>query len=136
MISIKDEELDDLTERLEKTRWPDQLELAPDSKWSYGTELDYMKQLTKYWANDYLDNWKMHEKRLNQFPHYKIEVFPLLLPPCCVAPVTLTDTTVDVQLEDRQVHFIHVKSTKEDAIPIILLHGYEGSSWYLVLDAL
>lgn len=103
MISVKDEELDDLTERLEKARWPDQLELAPDAKWSYGTgtsrprletwsscstrltrslfrssaprtDLDFMKQLTKYWANDYLDNWKMHEKRLNQFPHYKIEV--------------------------------------------------------------
>lgn len=103
MISVKDEELDDLTERLEKARWPDQLELAPDAKWSYGTDVDYMKQLTKYWANDYLDNWKMHEKRLNQFPHYKIE------------------------LEDRQVHFIHVKSTKEDAIPIILLHGWPGS---------
>lgn len=43
-----------------------------------------MKKLTSYWCNEYLDNWKMHEKRLNEFPHYKIEVHALSMLDCFV----------------------------------------------------
>ncbi|MCY4356302.1 MAG: epoxide hydrolase [Gammaproteobacteria bacterium] len=97
-ISIEDTVISDLRERLERTRLPDQLE---GSSWEYGTELDYLKALLDYWQHDF--DWRAQESMLNAFDHYM--------------------TVID----DLSLHFIHQQSANEEAIPLLLVHGWPGS---------
>ena len=85
-IEVSDDVLDDLKQRLARTRFPDQLEGAG---WDYGTELSYLKELVGYWKDKY--DWRVHERALNEFEHWK--------------------TTV----RDLEVHFIHQRSPEPDA---------------------
>jgi pimeloyl-ACP methyl ester carboxylesterase len=94
-IDIPESSLIDLQYRLKHTRWPDELN---DSKWEYGTNLSYLKELTKYWQSDY--NWRTHERKLNEWPQYK------------------------VMIDGQEIHFIHVRSSVPNALPIILTHGW------------
>jgi hypothetical protein len=64
-IAIPEADLEDLSERLASTRWPDEL---PGVGWSRGVPLDYLQELTEYWRMHY--NWRQHEARLNEFPQY------------------------------------------------------------------
>jgi len=64
-IDIPQRELEDLYDRLERTRWPDQL---PGVGWSYGVALDYVKELAAYWRDGY--DWRRQEARLNAFPQF------------------------------------------------------------------
>jgi epoxide hydrolase len=91
-------DLDDLRERLARSRWPDQL---PGVGWDYGVPLDYMKDLAQYWRTGY--DWRVHEARLNEFPQFT--------------------TTID----GANVHFLHVRSPEPDALPLIITHGWPGS---------
>ena len=97
-IGIPQEDLDDLGDRLARTRWPDQL---PGVGWDYGIALDYVQDLAEYWRTGY--DWRAQEQRLNAFPQFT--------------------TTVDGQ----RVHFLHVRSAEPDALPLIITHGWPGS---------
>ena len=90
--------LDDLRDRLGRTRWPDQI---PSSGWGYGTDLGYLRELCETWRTTY--DWRAQEARFNQWPHF------------------LTD------IDGEQVHFIHARSPEPDAFPLVITHGWPGS---------
>jgi microsomal epoxide hydrolase len=97
-VDISNADLDDLHERLARTRFPEQI---PDAGWDYGTELGYARELVTYWRDTY--DWRAAEAHLNEFDHFT--------------------TTVD----GANVHFIHQRSPEPDALPVIITHGWPGS---------
>jgi epoxide hydrolase len=97
-INIPQAVLDDLRNRLARTRWPDEAEGAG---WDYGTNLGYMKKLVDYWQNQY--DWRKHETALNKFNHFKAEV------------------------DGVNLHFIHERGKGPNPTPILLLHGWPDS---------
>ncbi len=108
-VAIPDAELQDLKRRLENVRWPDS---ETCRGWDQGMPLDYTRQLATYWASDY--NWRRFESKLNSWPQFI--------------------TTID----GVDIHFIHVRSPREDALPLIMSHGWPGSAveFHKVIDAL
>jgi len=97
-IEILDADLDDLRERLARTRWPDQL---PGDGWSRGVPVDYLKDLAAYWGAGY--DWRAHEATLNEFPQFTTEI------------------------DGQTIHFLHVRSPEPDVLPLILTHGWPNS---------
>jgi epoxide hydrolase len=97
-IDIPQRDLDDLFERLDRTRWPQEL---PDADWDYGVPGAYVRELADYWRRGY--DWRRWEARLNEHPQFT--------------------TTIDGQ----RIHFLHVRSAAPDALPLILTHGWPGS---------
>jgi pimeloyl-ACP methyl ester carboxylesterase len=97
-LQIPETELDDLHERLDRTRWPDEL---PDVGWAYGVPLGYLQELVRYWRHDY--DWRAAEERLNEWPQF---------------------TTM---IDGANVHFAHVRSPDPDAMPLLMTHGWPGS---------
>jgi epoxide hydrolase len=98
LVDVPEADLDDLRDRLARTRWPDEL---PGVGWSRGVPLGYLKDLAGYWRDGY--DWRGHEARLNQLPQF---------------------TTV---VDGQPIHFLHVRSPEPDALPLIVTHGYPGS---------
>jgi pimeloyl-ACP methyl ester carboxylesterase len=99
-IRVPDDVLADLRERLARARWPDQV---PGGGWRYGTDLAYMKELVDYWRDRY--DWRMHEARLNMWPQFT----------AAIAGVP--------------VHLIHVRGIGPRPLPLLLSHGWPGSTW-------
>src|SRR5215471_12378823 len=97
-IDIPQADLDDLRDRLARTRWPDQL---PGVGWDYGIPLEYVQELAGYWRTGY--DWRAHEHALNAFPQF---------------------TAV---IDGQRVHFLHVRSAGPGALPLIITHGWPGS---------
>ena len=97
-INVPQADLDDLRDRLGRTRWPDAL---PDVGWRYGAPLSYIKELADYWQSSY--DWRKHEALLNSYDHFT--------------------TTID----GANVHFMHVRSPHDNAIPLLMTHGWPGS---------
>lgn len=97
-IAVTDAEIDDLKLRLREARWPDQL---PDSGWDYGADYEYLKPLARSWADEY--DWRAHEAELNRFPGFLTEI------------------------QGQRIHFLHVRSPHEGALPLVLTHGWPGS---------
>ncbi|MBM37102.1 MAG: epoxide hydrolase [Actinomycetota bacterium] len=97
-ISVSDDAISDLHHRLKQTRWPER-ELVAD--WSQGIPLDYVKEVCEYWLSTY--NWREREAALNEFDHF-------------ITPI-----------EGCDIHFIHQRSKHDDAVPLILSHGWPGS---------
>lgn len=97
-ITIEDEVLLDLQTRLARTRWPDQI---PGTGWEYGVDLAFMKDLVAYWQTDY--DWREQEGNLNALPQFQ--------------------TSID----GIDLHFVHVRSPHEEALPLVLVHGWPGS---------
>ncbi len=97
-IDVPQAALDDLRDRLARTRWPDEV---PGVGWSRGVPLDYLRELAEYWRTTY--QWREHEARLNEYPQFT--------------------TTID----GANVHFLHVRSPEPGALPLILTHGWPGS---------
>ncbi len=97
-IRVDDGELDDLRERLRRTRWP---EPATAPGWTQGVPLDYARELCTYWADGY--NWRATEARLNRLPQFRTEI------------------------DGLAIHVVHVRSPHPDATPLILTHGWPGS---------
>src|SRR5829696_8816532 len=97
-IEIAQEQIDDLRQRIAATRWPTK-ELARDR--SQGVQLTTMRELARYWTSEY--DWRRCEARLNALPQFTTEI------------------------DGVQVHFIHVKSRHENALPLIMTHGWPGS---------
>ena len=89
-INLSSKDIADLQQRLNNTRWPDQLDQPANNKWEYGSELNYMKELAKYWETTFLSNWKnKHEVHFN----------------------SLLQFTTNVEGHGT-IHFIHEKATK------------------------
>jgi pimeloyl-ACP methyl ester carboxylesterase len=97
-VDIPQEALDDLRRRIDATRWPSK-ELVQDR--SQGVQLDTLQALAQYWTTDY--DWRKAEAKLNALPQF---------------------TT---QIDGVDIHFIHVKSPRADALPLIMTHGWPGS---------
>jgi pimeloyl-ACP methyl ester carboxylesterase len=97
-VEVAQEDLDDLRRRIAETRWPTK-ELVTDR--SQGVQLKTVKELARYWANDY--DWRKAEAKLNALPQFTTEI------------------------DGVDVHFIHVKSAHENALPLIMTHGWPGS---------
>jgi pimeloyl-ACP methyl ester carboxylesterase len=91
-------DLDDLRDRLARTRWPGEL---PGVGWSRGVPRGYLRELAGHWAGGF--DWRAWEARLNQHPQFT--------------------TTVDGQ----RVHFLHVRSPEPGALPLLAIHGWPGS---------
>ena len=68
-IHVADDILDDMRERLDRTRWPDEI---PGSSWDYGSNLDYVKDLASYWRNEF--DWRAQEEAINSLTHYRADV--------------------------------------------------------------
>jgi pimeloyl-ACP methyl ester carboxylesterase len=97
-LNTPQDELDELQRRLEATRWPSK-ELVEDG--SQGVQLAMLEALARYWATEH--DWRKVEARLNGLPQFKTEI------------------------DGLDVHFIHVKSPHENALPLIITHGWPGS---------
>ena len=97
-VDIPEEELAELRRRIAATRWPSK-ELVEDR--SQGVQLATLQELARYWETDY--DWRKAEAELNALPQFKTEI------------------------DGVDIHFIHVKSPHEDALPLIMTHGWPGS---------
>jgi pimeloyl-ACP methyl ester carboxylesterase len=97
-LEIPDEQIEDLRRRITTTRWPSK-ELVPDR--SQGVQLATLQELARYWATDY--DWRKAEAKLNALPQFTTEI------------------------DGVEIHFIHVQSKHESALPLIMTHGWPGS---------
>jgi pimeloyl-ACP methyl ester carboxylesterase len=97
-VEIPDEQIEDLRRRIAATRWPSK-ELVEDR--SQGVQLATMRELARYWETDY--DWRKAEAKLNALPQFKTEI------------------------DGVEIHFIHVRSRHENALPLIMTHGWPGS---------
>ena len=98
-VEIAGDAVDDLRQRLGRTRWPEP-ETVDD--WSQGVPLAYVQELCRYWVDDY--DWTAAEARLNAFPQFT--------------------TSID----GLGIHFVHVRSPHPDAVPLVITHGWPGST--------
>jgi pimeloyl-ACP methyl ester carboxylesterase len=97
-VDISDEALEDLRRRIAATQWPEKETVADSSQ---GVPLAPMQELARYWATDY--DWRKVEAQLHALPQFMTEI------------------------DGLDIHFIHVKSSHEDALPLIVNHGWPGS---------
>jgi pimeloyl-ACP methyl ester carboxylesterase len=97
-LEIPEERLEDLRRRIEATRWPSK-ELVEDR--SQGVQLATVQKLARYWTTDY--DWRKAEARLNALPQFTTEI------------------------DGVNIHFIHVRSPHENALPLVMTHGWPGS---------
>jgi pimeloyl-ACP methyl ester carboxylesterase len=97
-IDVPNPVLEDLRERLARTRFPSEVE---QSGWEYGANLAYLKELVAYWRTTF--NWREQERRLNQLPQFT--------------------TTID----SVSIHFVHQRSSHAGAVPLVMIHGWPGS---------
>ncbi|ALE16339.1 Epoxide hydrolase [Altererythrobacter epoxidivorans] len=97
-LAIPDEELAALAIRLDHVRWPEQ---EPVDDWSQGTKLAALQELVAYWRLDY--DWRRCEARLNEIGQFTTEI------------------------EGLSIHFLHKRSSRPDAIPLVITHGWPGS---------
>jgi pimeloyl-ACP methyl ester carboxylesterase len=97
-IQAPQADLDDLRDRLARTRWPSEINGVG---WERGVPLDYLKELAAYWANSY--DWRAAEAELNEYPQFTTEV------------------------DGQNIHFLHVRSPEPEALPLVLTHGWPGS---------
>jgi pimeloyl-ACP methyl ester carboxylesterase len=97
-VDIAEEELSELRDRIAGTRWPSR-ELVTDR--SQGVQLATIKELARYWETEY--DWRKAEAKLNALPQFTTEI------------------------DGLEIHFIHVRSPHENALPLIMTHGWPGS---------
>ena len=97
-VDVSEEELADLRRRIAATQWPEKETVADQSQ---GVQLATMRELARYWETEY--DWRMCEARLNALPQFTTEI------------------------DGLDIHFIHVRSRHEDALPLVVNHGWPGS---------
>src|SRR6478672_10524995 len=97
-VDVPEEELVELRRRIASARWPSK-ELVPDR--SQGVQLKTLQELARYWTTEY--DWRTAETKLNALPQFTTEI------------------------DGVEIHFIHVKSAHENALPLIMTHGWPGS---------
>lgn len=98
IIEIDQGAIDDLRQRLERTRWPDEI---PAGDWASGTDLAYLRELTDYWIKDF--DWKAQQTRLNGLNHFQAVI------------------------DGVRIHFVHMRGKGRDPFPLIMTHGWPGS---------
>jgi pimeloyl-ACP methyl ester carboxylesterase len=101
-IQIPESTLDDLRERLRRTRWPDEV---LDSGWDYGTNLGYLMELVAYWRDEF--DWREQERRLNELSHFRTDI------------------------DGSGIHFIHARGNGPAPFPLVLTHGWPSSFFEL-----
>jgi pimeloyl-ACP methyl ester carboxylesterase len=97
-IEISQSDIDDLNDRLARTRWFDDL---PGVAWSRGVPTSYLGELAEYWRTGF--DWRAWEARLNELPQFVTEI------------------------DGQTIHFVHVRSPEPDALPLVLTHGWPSS---------
>jgi hypothetical protein len=97
-IDIPDEAVDDLRRRIAATNWPEKETVADQSQ---GVPLAMIQNLARYWATDY--DWRKCEAKLNALPQFTTEI------------------------DGLDIHFIHARSEHDDALPLVVNHGWPGS---------
>jgi len=97
-FEVSNADLDDLRHRIVATRWPEKENVSDASQ---GVQLATMRELARYWATDY--DWRKFEAKLNALPQFLTEI------------------------DGLDVHFIHIRSAHENALPVIITHGWPGS---------
>ncbi len=97
-INVDQSDLDDLRRRLTGVRWPAQV---PDVGWSRGAPVEHLRELVDRWVNTF--DWREVEDRINRHPQYTTHI------------------------DGQQLHFLHVRSPHDGALPLLLLHGWPGS---------
>lgn len=97
-IAIPEAQLQDLQQRLQMTRFPDQI---PGTNWDYGTDTNYLRELVEYWLSDF--DWREQERQLNQFTQFMTNI------------------------DGVNIHFIHQRSPHANATPLLVTHGWPGS---------
>jgi pimeloyl-ACP methyl ester carboxylesterase len=97
-IPFSEPAVDDLRDRLRRTRWPDEI---PGANWEYGVDLSFLQQICEYWRDRF--DWKAQVERFSTFHHYRYSS------------------------EDISIHFIHERGKGPAPIPLILTHGWPGS---------
>ena len=98
VIDVAATTLDDLRDRLARTRWPDEVNQAG---WDYGTNLSYLRELVEYWRTTF--DWSRQERLLNELPQFRVEI------------------------DGLDVHFVHVRGTGPKPFPLVLTHGWPSS---------
>ena len=97
-VNISDKELKEIYNKVKNYPWH---EMPDDGGWDYGTNLNYMKEISNYWINNF--DWRIHETEINKFSNF---------------------TSV---VDDIKIHFIHEKSSGSNPTPLLLMHGWPGS---------
>lgn len=97
-IAVPARTLQDLADRLARTRWPDEVD---DSQWDYGTNLAYLQELVEYWGTEF--DWREQERRLNELPQFVVTI------------------------DGLDVHFVHVRSAAPRPLPLVITHGWPSS---------
>jgi epoxide hydrolase len=97
-IEVPQADLDHLHDRLATARWPGEL---PGVGWTRGVPLDYLKELAEHWRTGY--DWRAAEAELNRFPQFSTEI------------------------DGQRIHFLHVRSDRPDATPLLVTHGFPSS---------
>jgi epoxide hydrolase len=97
-MHVPDQVLIGLRHRLSETKWPDQI---PGTTWEYGVDINKVRELAEYWQNKY--DWRAQEAKINRFDQFTTEI------------------------DGQQIYFIHQRSPRPDAIPLMLIHGWPGS---------
>ena len=98
LVHLADSDLEDLRRRLRRTRWPDEI---VDSGWDYGSDLDYIRELCRYWAEQF--DWRAQEERINRFPQFRTDIKGL------------------------GIHFVHIPGTGPSPLPLIITHGWPST---------
>jgi pimeloyl-ACP methyl ester carboxylesterase len=108
-VDVPELVLSDLMARVRSMRWPNEI---ADAGWDQGTDLTYLRRLAAYWADGF--DWRAHEAALNRFDQFRVEI------------------------DGQPIHFLHVRSGRADALPLMLVHGWPGSvvEFLGVIDAL
>jgi hypothetical protein len=102
-VDVPDEEVGEFRRRVAATRWPDRETVSDRSQ---GAQLAKIQELVRYWGTDY--DWRKAEEKLNALPQFKSEI------------------------DGLDIHFVHVRSGHQDALPLIMTHGWPGSVLELV----
>jgi len=97
-VNISDQIIKDIYDKVKKYPWH---EMPNDGGWKYGTNLDYMKEISKYWVSEF--DWRKHEKEINKFPNFITKV------------------------DDIDIHFIHEKGSGSKPMPLLISHGWPGT---------
>jgi len=97
-VNISDQIIQNIYDKVKKYPWH---EMPNDGGWEYGTNLDYMKEISKYWVSEF--DWRKHEKEINKFPNFIAKV------------------------DDIDIHFIHEKGSGSKPMPLLISHGWPGT---------
>ena len=97
-INVPKETLDDMRDRLARTRWPDEIE---GSGWSYGTNLEYLRELVEYWRAGF--DWRAAEAAINRWPQFAADI------------------------DGLKIHFIHQRGSGPSPAPLLITHGWPSS---------